>query len=234
MITKNQKTIIDEDNIVPCTNEERDLFMCIILSREALLSALPKNEYSQVKYLKTSYEIWLALQSNFEGDEHAKKFILHNWICAFEDIIMMEDESVRSYIGRMSKIVIDIKSCGGTKTKNELIWKILRTLTHAFKKITQMIEQVIPCTINFTRETLLGRLEVSEMNLRLSRDLPRMETAFSALSVHPTFSRSISVSGDYASSNRSRNEEDRKIELGISLLVKREPDGKKIFKCWTC
>ena len=97
-----------------------------------------------------------------------------------------------------------------------------------------MIEQVIPCTMNFTRETILGRLEVEEMNLRLSGDLPRMETIFSALSVCPTFSRSISMSGDYAGSSRSRNEEDKKIEEGIALLVKREPDGKKIFKCWTC
>ena len=47
-------------------------------------------------------------------------------------------------------------------------------------------------------------------------------------------SRSTSVSGDYASNKRSRNEEDKKIEEGIALLLKREPDGKKIYKCWTC
>ena len=37
---------------------------------------------------------------------------------------------------------------------------------------------------------------------------------------------------DFASSSRS--DEDRKIEEGVAFLVRREKDGKKIFKCWTC
>ena len=71
-----------------------------------------------------------------------------------------------------------------------------------------MIEQVIPCTPKFSRETLLGRLKATKMNLRLSGELPRMETAFSALSIRPTLSRSTSVNGDYVSSSRSKSEED--------------------------
>ena len=35
--------------------------------------------------------------------------------------------------------------------EDEIIWKILKTLTPPFKKTTQMIEQVIPCTEKFTR-----------------------------------------------------------------------------------
>ena len=121
LITKNEKTIIEEDNLEAGTKDELDLFMCNILAREALLLALPENEYSQVRCLKTAHAIWKALHSTFEGDEHAKKARLHNWICAFEDIRMMEDESTTNYIGRISEIVTGIKSCGGDKTKNEVI-----------------------------------------------------------------------------------------------------------------
>ena len=32
----------------------------------------------------------------------------------------------------------------------------------------------------------------------------------------------------------SKADEDRKIEEGVALLIRREKDGKKIFKCWTC
>ena len=32
----------------------------------------------------------------------------------------------------------------------------------------------------------------------------------------------------------SKFDNDKKIEEGIALLVRREKDGKKIFKCWTC
>ena len=89
LITKNEKTIIEEDNLEAGTKDELNLFMCNILAREALLSALLKNEYSQVKLLKTSHEIWKALHSTFEGDEHSKRARFYNWICAFEDRRMM-------------------------------------------------------------------------------------------------------------------------------------------------
>ena len=76
---------------------------------------------------------------------------------------MMEDEFVRSHIGKISEIVTGIKSHGGTKFNAELIWKILKSLTPPFKKITKMIQLMIPYTQNFTKETLLGRLEVTEL-----------------------------------------------------------------------
>ena len=44
--------------------------------------------------------------------------------------------------------------------------------------------------------------------------------------------RSTSTRGDFAGSNIS--DEDKKIEEGIALLVRREKDGKKIFKSQTC
>ena len=149
LITSKEKEVISEERLESCSNEERDIFMRNILAKEALLLALLENEYGQVKNLPKAHDIWKALHSTFEGDEHAKKARLHNWICAFEDIRMLEDESIRSYMGRVSEIVTGIKSCGGTKTEHEVIWKILRTLTPVFKQTTQMIEQVIPCTPNF-------------------------------------------------------------------------------------
>ena len=68
---------------------------------------------------------------------------------------MMEDESLRSYIGRISKIAAGIKSCNGNKDEYEIIWKILKTLTPPFKKTTQMIQLVMPYTKDFTMEMLL-------------------------------------------------------------------------------
>ena len=97
-----------------------------------------------------------------------------------------------------------------------------------------MIELLISYTKMFTRETLLGRLEAIESSLLEFGELTKIETTFSALSVPPSLSRSASTNGDYDSSCRSIFEEDRKIKEEISLLVRREPNGKIIFKCWTC
>lgn len=78
---------------------------------------------------------------------------MQSWICLFQDAKMLEDETIKSYFARISKIVIGIRSCGGSKKEDEVVWQILKTLTPTYKQIAQMIEQVIPFTTNFIRET---------------------------------------------------------------------------------
>lgn len=69
-MTKTNKEIVKEIKLEVCSEVERDLFMCNMLSREELLFSLPKNEYSQVKSLETSHQISVALESTFEGDKN--------------------------------------------------------------------------------------------------------------------------------------------------------------------
>ena len=83
---------------------------------------------------------------------------------------MMKDEFVRTYIGRILEITTGIKVEGGTKDDDEIIWKKLKTLTPPFKSAIQMIQLLISCTKDFTKEKLLGRLEVVENELRQSGD----------------------------------------------------------------
>ena len=95
--------------------------MCDMRARETLLTTLPKIEYNVVKSPATFHLIWKALENSFKGDAHSKNLRLQSYICAFQDAKMMEDESIRSYVGRISKITIGIKSQGGTKEYNEVI-----------------------------------------------------------------------------------------------------------------
>ena len=80
-----------------------------------------------------------ALETSFEGDAHSKKLRLQSWIFAFQDAKMMEDESIRTFVGKISKISIGTRSQGETKQDDEVIWKILKSLTPPFKKAIQMI-----------------------------------------------------------------------------------------------
>lgn len=57
ILTKLVKTIIKEKDLEACTEEKRDLFMCDMRDREALLIVLPKIEYNLVKSLPTSHLI---------------------------------------------------------------------------------------------------------------------------------------------------------------------------------
>ena len=80
LVIKASKNITKEENLESCTKEQRELFMCNIRTREAIFSYLPKSEYSQVKQLKTSHEIWKTLEANYEGDTHAKMVRLNFFI----------------------------------------------------------------------------------------------------------------------------------------------------------
>lgn len=75
--------------------------MCNMRAREALLSELPEEEYNLLKTLDTSHKSWKALENSFVGDVHSKKMRLQNYICAFQDAKMMEDKSIRAYVGRI-------------------------------------------------------------------------------------------------------------------------------------
>lgn len=101
----------------------------------------------------------------------------------FYNVNMMEDEYVRSYIGRILEIIPGTKTYGGTKEEDVVVWNILNTLTPTFRQVAQMIQLLIPCTKEFTREMLLRRLEEVEVGLRQLGDLIRVDTTFSALNV---------------------------------------------------
>ena len=61
LVTKASKNTAEEDNLESCTEEQREVFRCNIRAREEIMSSLPENEYSQVKQLKISHEIWKTL-----------------------------------------------------------------------------------------------------------------------------------------------------------------------------
>ena len=68
ILTKLVKKIIVEKDLETCIKEERDIFMCNMRAREALLIALLEIEYNQVKSLATSHFIWKSLENSFKGD----------------------------------------------------------------------------------------------------------------------------------------------------------------------
>ena len=57
--------------------------MCDMRAREAILSTLLENNYNQVKTVITTNKVWEALEAIYEGDKHAKRIKLQNWIFYF-------------------------------------------------------------------------------------------------------------------------------------------------------
>ena len=76
LLTQSKKEIVEESKLEECSEGERDLIMCNMRAREALLSSIPENEYNQVKTFQTSHEIWKTSEVTFEHDDHAKRMKL--------------------------------------------------------------------------------------------------------------------------------------------------------------
>ena len=72
----------------------------------------------------------------------------------------------------------------------------------------------------FHKGDILGRLEEVKNELRQSRELTKIEIASSALNIWLNLSRNTSARGYFSSNAISK--EDRNIEEGVALLVKRE------------
>ena len=85
LITKVAKTIISEDNLESCTKEQRDLFMCDMRARKAILSRLLENVYNQVKEKIMNNKACESLEVIYEGDKNSKRVKLHNWTCLFQE-----------------------------------------------------------------------------------------------------------------------------------------------------
>ena len=68
------------------------------------------------------------MQSTFEGDNHTQKVRLQNWICLYQDAKMMEDESIRSYFGRIVDIFLGIGTCGGENFEDGIIMEDTKDL----------------------------------------------------------------------------------------------------------
>ena len=79
------------------------------------------------------------MEANYNGDTHAKMVRFKNLYVTFQDARIMENEFVRSYVGRIFEIVAGITSHDGKKFDEEVIWKILKSLTPPFKTVAQMI-----------------------------------------------------------------------------------------------
>lgn len=94
---------------------------------------------------------------------------------------MKEDEKISSFMDRINEIVMGIKCCGGSVSKDEVVSKILRVLPLAYKmKVVVINELQTMSSSPFTRDTLLGKLTAFELEELGVWSATKTETAFKA------------------------------------------------------
>ncbi|GAU47317.1 hypothetical protein TSUD_377910 [Trifolium subterraneum] len=80
-------------------------------------------------------------QKSYGGDAKVKKVKLQALKRQFELLEMKSDEAIVDYFTRVETLTNQMKNCGSTLNGEEMVEKVLRTLTHKFDHIVVTIEQ---------------------------------------------------------------------------------------------
>ncbi|GAU38713.1 hypothetical protein TSUD_396410 [Trifolium subterraneum] len=110
----------------------------------------------------TSKDAWDILQKSYGGDAKAKKVKLQALKRQFELLEMKSYETIADYFTRVETLINQMKNCGSTLNEEEMVEKVLRTLTHKFDHIVVTIEQTKDLS-EIKMEDLQSTLETHEL-----------------------------------------------------------------------
>jgi hypothetical protein len=181
----------------------------------AILSGLAEAEFVKFMHLGTAKEMWDKLISIYEGNEKVKDTKLQTYKIQFEQLKMMEDETVGKYFLRVEEMVNAMKALGETIEEPYLVQKILRSLPDRFNPKVSAIEELNNLkTLEF--DQLLGTLTAYEMTIVKGKPTSR-EESFKAY--------------------KNEDSEPDEIEAKFVKRLKKGSDkykGKLPFKCFCC
>ncbi|GAU22543.1 hypothetical protein TSUD_296630 [Trifolium subterraneum] len=118
--------------------------------------------FEKIADATTSKDARDILQKSYGGDAKVKKVKLQALKRQFELLEMKSDEAVSEYFTRVDTLTNQMKNCGSTLSEEEMVEKVLRTLTHKFDHIVVTIEQTKDLS-EIKMEDLQSTLEAHEL-----------------------------------------------------------------------
>ncbi|GAU24928.1 hypothetical protein TSUD_311630 [Trifolium subterraneum] len=118
--------------------------------------------FEKIADATASKDAWDILQKSYGGDAKVKKVKLQALKRQFELLEMKNDEAVSEYFTRVETLTNQMKNCGSTLSEEEMVEKVLRTLTHKFDHIVVTIEQTKDLS-EIKMEDLQSTLEAHEL-----------------------------------------------------------------------
>jgi hypothetical protein len=97
--------------------------------------------FGRVSAAASTKEAWNLLDKCYGGSTKLKKVRLQTLRRQYELLQMTDQESVSEYLGRVQVIVNQMASCGEKLTEQQVVEKVLRTLTSWFDYIVVAIEE---------------------------------------------------------------------------------------------
>ncbi|XP_021979913.1 uncharacterized protein LOC110876037 [Helianthus annuus] len=110
-------------------------------ARAFIFQAIPEEILLQVAKKKTAKEVWESLKTRFVGAERVQKARLHTLKSEFESMRMKDGESIDDYAGKLSGMISKYNSVGAVLGDEELVRKLLDTVTDKYIQLVASMEQ---------------------------------------------------------------------------------------------
>lgn len=130
-----------------------------------IFQAIDSSIFEKVGNSKTTKEAWDSLIKIYKGVEKVQKVRLQTLRRQFELLQMEKSESISDYFSRTLALVNQMKANGETIGDQQIVEKILRTLTLQFEYIVTSIEESRDLSI-LTVDELIGSLQMHEQRLK--------------------------------------------------------------------
>lgn len=205
---------------------------------EALISSLFDIKFIDVQDKVNLKEVWDTLENIYGGDEHVKQAKEESLRGKFEDMQMVEGETIQQYGIRIKTIVRDIKSAGGKMEDSTMVRKVMRSLlpVYAIRVVAiQELRSIDKSKVSL--DSIIVKLPTYELN-SFDGSVQKTESTFKASAIPSRKGKEASSSGE---PRQSREMDDEEILMELeALLARKIPKGtgkyrgKIPLKCFSC
>jgi hypothetical protein len=178
----------------------------------ALFNGVDKNMFRLIKQCIVAKDAWEILETAHEGNTEVKSARLQLLTTKFENLRMLEDESIQYYHLNILDIAYDFDSLGEKISDEKHVRKILRSLPNRFDMKVTVIEEAQDIS-SVKVDELIGSLQNFEITINSKTDKKGKGIAF--------------VSNVETDETQGNHEDDEKFSESLVLLGIR---FKKIFK----
>ncbi|XP_060195162.1 uncharacterized protein LOC132624392 [Lycium barbarum] len=120
--------------------------------------------FSRISVATTSSQAWNILKKEFQGSAKVITTKLQTYRRDFETLSMKSNESVQTYLSRVSSLVNQMKSYGEDISEETIVAKVLRSLTPKFEHIVATIEESHDLS-DYSFDELMSSLQTHEESL---------------------------------------------------------------------
>ena len=146
------------------TEPERHLAMLNVKAMNALHCGLTPNEFNRISTCTTAFEIWDKLYITHDGTPQVKESKISSLVHEYELFKMQKNESIDSMYIRFTNIINQLHSLDKVYEKQEMNYKILRSLTPIWEPKVTAVEEANDLT-KLTIDGLIGKLKVHEKKI---------------------------------------------------------------------